>query len=202
MNRFSILLFAFLFLGTGCRSEQTDNQLTVDAFRKNHHNFKLTKKYNFKNISFKLSPFFERSFANYFMISSKGQAYKSTIIPVYFSVERFAENDRYESFLTNTIAHADFLNTLHDAYVKKRYTSLQNGAISIKKKVRSNVHFDGVIQTIAGASSITSTTNYYLTATLRINDSFYVFQFIADPAIMSYLYDDFERILATVKPIR
>jgi hypothetical protein len=201
MKQLMFMLFAILLIGPGCKSELKENQLTVASFRKNKYNFKLTKNGSYKNIRFKLSPFFEKSFATYYMISSKGQAYKSEIIPIYFTVERFKETDRYETFLIDQLTKVDFLNTLHDAYVKKRYSSLQNGAISIKKTVRKSIHYPGVIQTIAGASSTKQPANYYLTATLQVKDEYYVFQFISDRAIMSYVYDDFERILRSVKRI-
>lgn len=200
-NIFSICLLSILL--AACASETKKEQETFEDFKENHYNFKWTKEIGYGKIKFKLPQVFENSLATHFTITSNAKTLQSLAIPIYFSVERFSEKDKQRSFVRDYVVQENLLNTFHDAYIYKRYNSLYQGSISIKKEVRKNVKFPGVIQVVAGESDYSDNSYlYYATATLQVKKEYYIFQFIADAELMAYVYDDFERILASVKQIK
>jgi hypothetical protein len=75
--------------------------------------------------------------------------------------------------------------------------------MSIKKDLFSTSKKRGVIQIVRG-----STTNLYnefllyATATIQLKNEYYVFQFITTSDMMNYAYDDFRRMLYSVKAIK
>ncbi|MNY25035.1 hypothetical protein D3C86_1587900 [compost metagenome] len=101
-------------------------------------------------------------------------------------------------FVSEFVVDTDLLNTFQDAYVWRRFESLNNAAISIKKELPKSFKHKGLIQTVSGDGSY-SGQGYYATSTIKVNDKYYVFQWITSKPIMNYSFDDFERILKSVR---
>jgi len=117
-------------------------------------------------------------------------------------VELF-DNDQIETIQYTFDYETTPLNAVHDNYIIQRQNSLTDFSTSIKKEIPDSINQIGFTQIIH--EEITEETEYeskestYFLATLDIDDEIYVFQMIGKRANMGYLYDDFLRIIASVR---
>lgn len=195
--RLLLVLVPFILMG-GCVDYNKENKEIREAFKKNHYNFALDKTIKYEGISFHIPKHFKRYYSHNFTIKNSSITRTSNALNIYFSVERFTKSDLRREFVSDFIIKHDLLNTFQDAYVWRRFASIDNGGISIKKELPKNLKQKGVIQTVAGDGAYAGMT-YYATATIQVKDNYYVFQWITSKQIMNYTYDDFERILKSVK---
>ncbi|MDR0802161.1 hypothetical protein [Fluviicola sp.] len=193
-----LLLLVFFILVGSCVNYDKENKEIREVFKKNHYNFALDKTVKYEGISFRIPKHFKQYYSHNYTIKNSSITLTSSALNIYFSVERFTKADLHREFVSDFIIKSDLLNTFQNAYVWRRYASLDNGGASIKKELPRNLKQKGVIQTVAGDGPYSSKT-YYITATIRVEDNYYVFQWITSKQIMSYTYDDFERILKSVK---
>lgn len=163
----------------------------------NHMDFPIVEKNHYKRIAFELSPLFTNAINSNYTIQSN--AFKRVIydINLNFSVEVFSKSEA-EKLKDKFSIPTDALNSVHDYYVSKRKNSLYLPAVSIKKNIPKMKGKEGVIQVIEGSTYDNRTTNSYFTSTLKMGSQYYVFQLIGKKDCMGYLYDDFEKILASV----
>jgi len=195
-----ILLIPMLTACPGSNRSKQKQKDDVQAFYNNNYNFTNWKKHAYKGIKFKLPSSFEVDYGTRYCYKSSALTRRNYTLGVLFTVERFTEDDLESELMYNTVVEDDILNAFHDAYVDRRFRSLDEAGVSFKKDLRKNVKFKGVIQTVAGRTSEYAEEDlYYITATMQVDQSYYVFQFISAKALMDYVYDDFERLLATVR---
>lgn len=191
------LLASTLFFA-GCIDYDKENKKIREEFKTNHYNFKLDKTLKYEGISFQLPKHFARHYSHNFTVKNSSLTRFSNALNIYFSVERFNKSDLNRPFVADFVIKGDLLNTFQDAYVSRRYGSLDNAGISIKKELPKNFKHKGIIQTVAGDGDYSGQT-YYATATVKVKDNYYVFQWISSKPIMNYTYDDFERILKSIQ---
>lgn len=202
MKRLIVIIFILPLLITAC--DETDpneqEQDHVEAFRANGYNYTKLKKQGYKRIRFMLPEALKYNYSTEYCFKSDALSRRDFPLGVVFSVERLTEDDVHsELFEESILTEEDLLNSFHDAYTDRRYESLYESAASFKKDVKKTVKFDGVIQTIRGQHSVYAEELYYATATLQVGKEYYVFQLITTKDMMDYVYDDFERILASVR---
>lgn len=193
-----MLLFIPTFLITGCFDYDKENKEIREAFKNNHYNFKLDKTLKYEGISFKLPDHFKQNYSHNYTIKNSSLTRTSNAFNIYFSVERFNKSDLNREFVSNFVVKGDLLNTFQDAYVWRRFESLDNSGVSIKKELPKTFKNKGLIQTISGDGTYSGQA-YYVTSTLKVGKEYYVFQWITSKPIMNYTYDDFERILKSVR---
>jgi hypothetical protein len=193
-----MLLFIPTFLMTGCFDYDKENKEIREAFKNNHYNFKLDKTLKYEGISFKLPDHFKQNYSHNYTIKNSSLTRTSNAFNIYFSVERFNKSDLNREFVSNFVVKEDLLNTFQDAYVWRRFESLDNSGVSIKKELPKTFKNKGLIQTISGDGTYSGQA-YYVTSTLKVGKEYYVFQWITSKPIMNYTYDDFERILKSVR---
>lgn len=193
-----MLLFIPTFLMTGCFDYDKENKEIREAFKNNHYNFKLDKTLKYEGISFKLPDHFKQNYSHNYTIKNSSLTRTSNAFNIYFSVERFNKSDLNREFVSNFVVKGDLLNTFQDAYVWRRFESLDNSGVSIKKELPKTFKNKGLIQTISGDGTYSGQA-YYVTSTLKVGKEYYVFQWITSKPIMNYTYDDFERILKSVR---
>lgn len=200
MKRLIVMIFLLPLL-TACPSGgNEDAEDALKAFRENGYNFTNFKKQGYKNIRFKIPKSFEIDYGNSYCYKSSSLNRRDYALSVIFTVERFTEDDLESELMEDFyLVDEDLLNSFHDAYADRRYESLTNASISFKKVTKKNIKFKGVTQTLSGRNSDYSDDMYYAMATLKVRKEYYVFQFISKREMMDYVYDDFERILATVR---
>lgn len=197
IHRYLLLLLP-AFLIAGCFDYDKENKEIREAFKNNHYNFKLEKTVRYQGISFKLPEHFKKAYSHNYTVNSSSLTRICNPLNIYFSVERFGKNDLNRNFVSDFVIDQDLLNTFQDAYVWRRYSSLNNAGVSIKKELPKGFKHQGLIQTISGEGTYSGQT-YYVTSTLKVGNYYYVFQWITNKPVMNYTYDDFERILKSVR---
>lgn len=193
-----LLLSIPLFLIVGCFDYDKENKEIREAFKNNRYNFELDKTLKYEGISFKIPKHFTPNYSHNYTIKNSSLTRISNAFNIYFSVERFNSSDLNRDFVSDHVIEGDLLNTFQDAYVWRRYESLDNSGVSIKKELPKTFKNKGVIQTISGDGTYSGQA-YYVTSTIKVKDNYYVFQWITSKPIMNYTYDDFERILKSVR---
>ncbi len=193
-----VLLFIPSLLVVGCFDYDKENKEVREAFKNNHYNFKLDKTLKYEGISFKLPDHFKQNYSHNYTIKNSSLTRTSNALNIYFSVERFNKSDLNREFVSDFVIESDLLNTFQDAYVWRRFESLDNSGISIKKELPKTFRNKGLIQTISGDGTYSGQA-YYVTSTIKVGNEYYVFQWITSKPIMNYTYDDFERILKSVR---
>lgn len=195
-----ILILLIIPLLTACPDKSDDKrQDNLEAFRSNHFNFTSLEKRSYKKIRFRLPKAFKYDYNTGYGYKTDAFARRDYDLGIIFTVERFTDDDLESELMEDYIVESDLLNAFHDAYTFRRYESLNNGGAAFKKDVKKGVGFPGVIQMLSGKSSSYSDHLYYATATLKIKDEYYIFQMISTEEMMGYVYDDFERILKSVR---
>lgn len=193
-----MLMFIPAFLIAGCFDYDKENKEIREAFKNNHYNFKLDKTLKYEGISFKLPDHFKKNYTHNYTIKNSSLTRTSNAFNIYFSVERFNKSDLNRDFVSNFVIKEDLLNTFQDAYVWRRFESLDNSGVSIKKELPKTFKNKGLIQTVSGDGTYSGQA-YYVTSTIQVGKEYYVFQWITSKPIMNYTYDDFERILKSVR---
>lgn len=199
-----IRFLSILFLGisiTACNPDKYNEQIQ-EEFRENNFNMKLVETVKYNAISFKLPEKFNKAYNHSYTVKGNSLTRESYALGIKFSVETFSQKDFNKTFIKESGFHEDNLNTLHDAYVDRRYYSLDNAGATFKKTINKKKVFKGIIQVVSGEDEYSDDFVYYATATLKIGTEYYVFQWISRQEMMSYVMDDFERILYTVKKIK
>lgn len=196
---FLIILLMPLLTACPNSSSEKEKEDSAQTFRDNQYNFPSWKKQKYKNIRFKIPKSFEFDYGNQYCYKSSALTRRDFSLGIIFTVERFTEDDLESELMEDYMIEKDLLNGFHDAYVERRYESLHQSGVSFKKDTKKNVKHKGVIQTLFGRTSDYADDLYYATATLKIKKEYYIFQCIAKKDMMDYVYDDFERILTTVR---
>lgn len=204
MKRLIVIIFIVpLLTGLTACNEKNPNEEEkdhVENFRNNGYNYTKLKKQGYKKIRFMVPDALKYNYTTNYCFKPDALSRRDFPLGIVFSVERLTKNDvNSELFEDYILTEDDLLNSFHDAYTERRYESLYESSSSFKKDVKKNVKFDGVIQTVRGQNSSYSEELYYATATLQVDKEYYVFQMITTKDMMDYVYDDFERILASVR---
>lgn len=195
---FSIFwLIVFTQLVVACKSNRTKQDF-LDEFRENNYNFKLDRKIKFEGISFAFNSSFDIHYSKDFIIKKSGIVKSFYPLNIYFSVEKFTPNDVSMPFIASEVLRDDLLNSFHDAYVKRRFNSINEASVTIKKALPKRWKLKGVIQTVRGNMSLNSF-EYYAVASVEVKDAVFIFQWICRKEIMDYTFDDFERVLKSIQ---
>jgi hypothetical protein len=200
MKRLIIIVFIVPLLMACPRKSEDERTDTAKAFRENNYDFPAYRKTAYKNIKFRLPESFEFDYGNRYCYKSSSLNRRDFQLGIIFTVERFTEDDLESELMADYMIEDDLLNGFHDAYARRRYESLYEATVSFKKDLKKGSKFKGIIQTIGGKSSDYSEEYlYYVMATVKAEDEYYVFQFITQKEMMDYVYDDFEHILASIR---
>lgn len=193
-----IYFIPLVFLLFACPSG--GNQNATRLVKANKMDFPDLEKTEFDNVSFKLSKLFENGFYSpNLTIQDKNFERSILQMSIYFSVESFDQN--YISSLK--FLEGDSLSDLevmHNYYIKKRASSLNDQLTSVRKTIPKGVGFKGYQQFVEGSSySSSRTPNMYMIASVEIDNKIFVFQLIGPQKNMGYFYDDFLKILNSIE---
>lgn len=198
MPRSLVIIATVLFslLLTGCPGGGYRNGLK--QIQANNMDFPDLRKIFYNGVSFKLSSLFENNYDNSFVIQDNAMTRVIYDLDLYFSIESFSE-DEAEDIQFTFEEEIDKLNAVHDHYVYRRKNTLENPTVTIKKELPETVKYDGYIQVIHGTDDEDyQDDSSYFTATMEINNEYYVIQMIGKRGNMGYLYDDFLDLLNSV----
>lgn len=152
----------------------------------------------YNGIYYKISKLFSNDYNDNYVIQDNAKTKAIYSMDLNFSVEMFdeAEAELLQFGFEEDISKID---AVHDNYVIRRANTLEEPSVSIKKETPKSVGFHGYIQVVEGTSSYYDEPASYFTATLEIDNEFYVFQLIGKKENMGYLYDDFIDLLSSVE---
>jgi hypothetical protein len=194
-----IALFSGMFLLTACPpSRRSSYQSNLKQVKKNGMDFPNLRSERYEGIEYQLSELFSYDYDDDYVKTDYATTKCIYDMDIHFSVEMFDEND------AEAVAYAfddeiGLLDAVHDDYILTRQESLESPSTSIKKVLPKSVGYPGYIQIVHGAKSSYSDKNSYFTATLEVDDEYYVFQLIGKEENMGYMYDDFIDIISSVQ---
>lgn len=194
-RNFSIILI-LISLISSCQSEKKVSARKL--LSENHMDFPEYKQLNYAGIQFNCPTLFEHSFDRSFIVKNKGLVKENTELYLNFSIEAFSKKEVLQ-FQKEFSGKIDLLNALHDYYIQKRKKSITNYWISIKKSTPHSKNFKGVFQSIDGDLHNNGYFTTYFTTTIECKKKFYVIQLIGQRENMGYLYDDFNKIITSIK---
>ena len=158
----------------------------------------LRKEY-YNGIHFMLDEMFVNDYEDNYTLSDNALTKVVYELDINFSVEMFNQSDA-ETIRYAFDSEIESLDAIHDNYIIQRQKSLYNPSTSIKKELPKSVKYPGYIQVVHGGIYATETpSSSYFTATLKIDDEYFVFQMIGKMDNMGYLYDDFIDILSSIE---
>jgi hypothetical protein len=191
-----ISLIAAIFLLTACPNRQP-RQSALKQLQDNKMDFPDLRSRRYSTINYQLSRLFDYDYSPSYTIQDNATAYVIYDLDVHFSVERF-ELDEAEMIQYAFDGETTTLDAVHDNYILRRKSSLDNAELGIKKALPKSIQFPGYIQIIEGERKYYDSILTYMTATIEVGNNFYVFQLIGKEENMGYLYDDFIDILSSV----
>jgi len=191
-----IALIGTLMLTTACPGSSYDTDLK--KLQKNGMDFPDLRKEYYNGISFMLSEMFTNDYENSYTLNENALTKVIYALDLNLSVEVFNEDDA-EVIRYAFDEEIESLDAIHDNYIIQRQKSLYENATSIKKELPKSVKYPGYIQVVHGGTFSTEATSSYFTATLEIDNQYFVFQMIGKRENMGYLYDDFIDILSSIE---
>ena len=191
-----IILLGVTVISTACpgprfetnKKKLQDNNMDFPDLRKTYYN----------GIHFLLPSMFTQDYNTNYVLTDNAETNVIYDLDVNFSVESFTKSDA-ELIQYAFDEKIDALNAVHDNYILRRQESLNEYSSSIKKEVPKAVGFPGYTQVVHGGIYDDGVESTYFTATIEINDIYFVFQMIGKKENMGYLYDDFIDILASLE---
>jgi hypothetical protein len=191
-----ISLIGAFFLLTACPGSRSQSPL--GRVQENGMDFPDLRSQRFSVVKFQLSRLFDRDYGLDYAVQDNASGFVIYGMDIHFSVERFDQEEiEYIQFAFDE--EISPMDAVHDHYILKRESSLENAETGIKKELPKSVKFPGYVQVVEGARSDYGQTSSYFTATLEIGNDYYVFQLIGREPSMGYLYDDFIDILSSVR---
>lgn len=196
-----ILILPLLYACPNARTTSKD----VKELLSNDMDFKFWKRYSAKGISFKLPKSFdEEHYQNYTIDNTNSFKRSNQSLGMYFSVEVFTDtNAVLFQYMTN---EKSLIHSVQKNYVNKIESGLLNRGtffrtsilkiIGSKNKCISQVISENFVRQYKWDVDYTTT---YFVATMKVRNQFYVFQLIGRSENQKYLYDDFLKILFSVK---
>ncbi|MFT5779861.1 MAG: hypothetical protein ACI837_002820 [Crocinitomicaceae bacterium] len=197
-NGLTIALIGLFFLLTACPSGPRGNYNSpIQAIMDNGMDFPNLRGTYYNGIEFDLSDLFDRDYSTTYVLTDDALTRVIYSMDLNFSVELF-DADAAETIQYSFDEELKLLDAVHDNYILKREESLESPSAAIKKPLPKEVGFPGYVQVVHGQNSMYGEESSYFTATLKINDEFFVFQLIGKKENMGYLYDDFIDLLTSV----
>ncbi len=173
------------------------NTHDLKDLRKNHYDFKNWKRNYYKGINFDLPKNFEKGNTD-FMYKADGLSKVNYQLGVYISVEHFdaSEADKYSFSFDEKVPK---LTAVHEFYMNERRNSFQYLENSIKTDLPKGSKLPGSMEVIFGRVDEYDYDMKYVIATVEKNNQWYVLQFITSQDLAAYLFDDFKKIIQSVR---
>lgn len=192
-------IFGLLFLSlilTACPPSNTWDK-ERKAIENNNMDFPDLLKETYEGITFNLSSLFEDSYGDNYCLQD--YAYTKAIynLDLYFSVEKFNKREA-EVILFAQDQKMENLEAVHRYYIFNREASLDNPFTSEMQELPTKMNLPGYFTVVQGSSYSYGDDNSYFTATVEIDENYYVFQLIGRKESLHYLLDDFFAILRSI----
>ena len=199
----NIFFVLFLPLLYGCPNVNNTSKDAKELYA-NHMDFKKWKKVTTKGIRFKIPECFdEEKYTNFTIDNVNSFKSSNGRLGLFFSVEVFSDTNAVLFQYVNN--EKSPLYAIQQNYISKIEQGLSNRGtyrtsivkkISTKNKCISQIVIENFVRQYKWDTDYTSS---YFVATMKVRGKYYVFQFIGRKENQKYFYNDFLKILFSVK---
>jgi hypothetical protein len=174
-----------------------NNHDPISDFTKNKFNLDQTKKFQFDNIHFKSSKYFEQLYYNS-NITLHNKSFKRYIseMHIYLTLEKFDAEEL--SWLEEIYFKGDPLKNVTSYYIEKKTYANTNSKFSVIDDLPYKSSYKGVFLSNLDELNNNKDQNINFSAFVKIDKDVYLFQFITKLDHAKYLKDDFIRILKSI----
>lgn len=201
MYKFVIACLLFVLLQSLSCGPRNNSKGALKKLQANNMDFPDWESHTFESIGYSLPEDFAYTYNDYYVIDDmNAQVYSVNELNLFFAVEVFTQNQADE-IAYQFEEKVDRLDAVHEHYVYKREQSLyeeEQIETSVKKELGKKSKFPGWFQVVHGKDGSYSKRMSYFTATIEVDDEYYVFQWIGKEDNMSYLLDDFNKMIASI----
>lgn len=195
------LIFLIAFCCTsfyGCVSKGPSRKNAMKELRENNYDFKIFAPQSYRGIYFDAPDVFEISYVIDHMYKGDGLSLDNEQIGVYLSIEQFNKSEA-ETFLFSENGDYSELDVVHSFYIQQRENSLKYATTSVKEDFAVKTKLPAAFQVVMGRRDNISEDLIYMIATVEKNNEWYVFQFVCNAELSSYLLDDFKDIIKSAR---
>lgn len=192
------LFFPLSFILYGCPTPQNEVEKIIEENKMDLPNL---KPHNQLGISYELSELF--TISNYQTITIKSTSnssvsYATADQSILFTIEKFSPSEITTlQFSSETDDQSD-IEVLHNYYCNAILNSNYNTVSSEIENLFPKTRKKGILQHIESTSNENNRLHFFL-ASIHFKGNYYVFQFIAGKQIMPYLYNDFLKIITSIR---
>ena len=205
-NKFiqTIGFLASIIVLTGCPAK-TERKAAREIYQNNmNFNFKSPFKINYNGIEFLLPNKFTRDYNNYESVCTNGsdiRTFSFGDLNLYFGFSEIKQEE-----LNNILFINDLLNPLNaileDAALKRKQSMFKVGEVSEVETIKCNQPCIMVTITEPFQKSYSWEEDYsslYYVAAIKKKNRYYIIQFCGKKDKMIYFFDDFKRIIRSIK---
>jgi hypothetical protein len=203
MNKMRTFI-SYLILGillVACTKQPKES--TFSKLKKSHFDFTEWKKVNYQDLSFSIPVAFKHGYEQEHLLAESAYLKSIPELGIHFSVESFsAENmedvyfDPEDSVYQEALADGlDSTTTIHHNYMLHRTESLKYYDYSLREIYTHKKKYPTLIQVVQGSANAYSEELFYVIASLKKEERYYIFQLVTNEEMCNYLYDDFLKIL-------
>lgn len=198
MRKSLLLFFTLSFFLYACPTPQNEVQKKIEDNKMNLPNL---KPFNELGISYNLSDLFAVSSYEIITIKSSNNSsftYTTADNSIRFSIEKFSPSEIATLQFSSTPENQPNIDVLHNYYCNAIRKSNNLLVSSEVENLSSKASKKGLLQHLI-SSNDDNYGNHFIIASIPFKGNYYVFQFIAGKQLMPYLYDDFLKIIKSVR---
>lgn len=178
---------------------------TYSKLKNANYDFKEWKNIKLGDLTFKVPIDLKYYNQTEHVLSNNGISRAIPELGIFFTVEKYySENiedvffeyeDFYNIYEEGTLSKEDSISAVQHNYLIQRTESLKYYDFSLLEEYNQNHKLPTLIQVINGSANAYSEELFYIISTVQKDDTYYVFQLVANEEMCNYLYDDFLKIL-------
>lgn len=198
MRKSLLLFFILSFFLYACPTPQNEVEKKI---KDNKMNLPNVKAHHQLGIQFDLSELFIiYNYGNITIKSSTKDAisYSTADNSLLFTIEKFTPSEISTLQFSSKTEDQSNIDILHSFYCDAIQNSNGQTLASEKENLVAKTGKNGVLQHIENTNNEINSLHFIL-ATIHFKGNYYVFQFIAGKEIIPYLYDDFLRIITSIR---
>lgn len=199
LNRFLFFVFLVVILVSCTGNHQKEKKAII----KNNMDFPSWEKQNFYYVDYRIPTFFRKDecYSNFTLNKDHAINYCSYQLETYFSVEKISEEKATDyQYLNNGVnLNLAILEEYGRRILKNAY-----GRMSLPFRIKGKHTFNCVVVSTNSSGGylgdeIRDYGSYYYIGVTKKSGEYYAFQLIGSHGMMGFLFDDFKKILYTVK---
>lgn len=198
-HKILFIVISLVSLAFSCNNRGL-KQSKLKELKKNNYDFPELIQREHNDVSFQLSKWFTKSYNDNYVIQDNALTETVQNLGVHFSFETFNKSDieKIIYFQERTKSEDEALDVLK-YYIKQRTESMYESFLSDASVLPENTLQNGYYQTIHTSEDAYSDGTTYIIASIKRKNEVHVLQMIAASESMTYLFDDFMRIIQSMR---